>query len=196
MFQLLLAFCLTASDGSADPKQGSLGKPELHCGSYCLFVALRALDIDIPSVESLEEKLGQPGMAGYSMEQLARAAEAFGAHTLGIETSLEHLERRPGRFACIALLEGSSHYVCIYDVHGQGIGIVDPPNSQVVQREAFAPIWSGKALLIARSPIEPLLGATFPFRTLAAVLAAVILAAVAIRFAGPVSRFLTRRTVK
>ena len=96
MLLVLLATCLASSEQSPSRAEALSENVELRCGEYCLFVALRALDIDVPTVESLEQALGQPGTIGYSMEQLALAAEAFGAHTLGVQTSLKHLERRRG----------------------------------------------------------------------------------------------------
>lgn len=87
------------------------------------------------------------------MRQLAEAASSFGAYTAGVVTSLENLERRAGRFACVALLEGEGHYVCIYDLDRSSVFLVDPPRERVVSRGAFSKLWSGRALLLSDRPL-------------------------------------------
>ncbi len=128
---------------------------DLRCGEYCLAVALNALDIASPGVAELEGKLGQPGSLGFSMKQLADVAEQYGAYTLGVDTSLEQLERRRGRFACIALDPERGHFFCIADVTPRSVHIIDPPNQTEATREAFARLWKGRALLISNRPIDP-----------------------------------------
>jgi ABC-type bacteriocin/lantibiotic exporter with double-glycine peptidase domain len=142
-----------------------------------VYVALKALDLPVGEFKDLESKLAQPSQMGFSMQQLAEAASSFGAHTLGVETSLDHLERRPGRFVCVALLEKKGHYVCIYDVDESSVFLVDPPDRRTVSRDAFAKLWSGKALLISDRPLETSLPRLFPAR---AVFAALGVAAVGV----------------
>jgi Protein of unknown function (DUF1573)/Peptidase C39 family len=89
------------------------------------------------------------------MQQLAEAAGAFGAHAVGVKTTLADLERRRQRFACIALLEDTGHFVCIYDLDPTTVYLADPPEQRGVVRDAFDRLWGGKALLISDVPIEP-----------------------------------------
>jgi len=128
---------------------------DLRCGAYCLSAALGGLDIvETTSFEDTEKRLGQPTQLGYSMEQLAAAAKSYGAYTLGVRTTLDELEQRGGRFACIALLEQNGHYVCVYDVTPKDVSIIDPPNRWVVSKDGFTALWGGKALLVSATPIE------------------------------------------
>ncbi len=136
---------------------------DLRCGAYCLYVALGALDLKPSSFADLEQRLGQPSALGYSMQQLDESARSFSAYTLGVETSLDNLERRSGRFACIALLEGRGHYVCILDLDAKNVYLIDPPNQQTVSRDAFAALWNGKAILLSDRPIDPRIPERFPW---------------------------------
>jgi ABC-type bacteriocin/lantibiotic exporter with double-glycine peptidase domain len=117
-----------------------------------LYVSLKALDFPVASYEALEQRLGPPSEAGYSMGQLAEAAQGLGASTLGVATTVENLRRRPGRFACIALLK-DTHFVNIADISDQGVSVVDPPRSSTVPVDTFLTQWDGSALLIAPSPL-------------------------------------------
>ena len=94
--------------------------------------------------EELESKLGQPSPVGYSMEQLATAARSFGAQTLGVETSLDNLVRRPNRFVCIALLK-QGHFVNVYDIAEDRVYFADPPELRQAGLDAFRSIWTGRA---------------------------------------------------
>lgn len=151
-FVLVLAVVTAGRGATVQPKPGV----DLRCGAYCLYVALKALERPVGSFEAFEKELGGPSAMGYSMEQLARAAESHGAYSLGVQTSLAHLESRPGRFACIALLERDGHFVCIYDIDDRSVFVVDPPEYRVVARDAFERLWPGKAVLISNSVISPL----------------------------------------
>lgn len=131
------------------------GQVDMRCGEYCLAAALGALEIATPSNEEIEKRLGQPTQLGYSMEQLSRVAKSYGAHTLGVVTSLDELQRRSERFVCIALIENRSHYVCIFDVDKHNVYIVDPPVHRLAARDAFSKLWGGKALLISAGEINP-----------------------------------------
>ena len=83
----------------AEPKTAPAPPVDLRCGAYCLYVSLKALDLPVEDFAALEAKLGQPSRAGYSMLQLAEAARSYGAYVEGVETNLDALSRRRGRFA-------------------------------------------------------------------------------------------------
>jgi len=134
----------------ADPAPANV--PNLRCGCHCLFVSLRALDVEIASLAELEERLGQPGPGGYSMAQLDDAAHTYGAHTLGVETNAEDLLRRPGRFACIALI-ADNHFVNLANVDDGRAHVVDPPRASWIPLTTLRTQWDGRALLIAREPL-------------------------------------------
>lgn len=125
---------------------------DLRCGSYCLYLGMKSLNVPIENHAMLEKELGQPSPLGYSMEQLAESARNHGLNAEGFVTSVENLARRPGRFACIALLD-RGHFVNIYDIEGGKLFLIDPPSKQVVATDAFKAMWSGKVLLISDQPL-------------------------------------------
>lgn len=137
---------------------------DLRCGAYCLYLSLGALDRKPSSFAELEKRLGQPTSLGYSMGQLGDAARSFGVSVLAVETSIENLEARPGRFACVALVERQGHFVCIYDIDESHVYLMDPPDRSSVSREVFSKIWKGKALLLSDRPITPMVPGRFPMK--------------------------------
>ena len=145
-----VALLAWASVGSADD---NFGKPDLRCGGYCLYMALRTLDFNVANYQAIESRLGQPTSLGYSMDQLANAARSFGAHVAGVETTLEDLPRHVGKFACIALLN-KGHFVNIADVADGRVLVIDPPQSRTVLVGALRPLWGGKVLLVSHQPLE------------------------------------------
>ena len=149
---------------------------KLRCGSYCLYVAMKALGGGPESFAALEKHLGTPGPNGYSIAQLGDAAEAEGFHALAVRTSVEQLARRDQSFVPIALLD-RGHFVIVRDHKDNEIAVVDPPASSVVPKTSFEATWSGQALLISRTPLEPL-KATSSFPWLGGLLAAVGVAAI------------------
>jgi len=154
---LVLAVTLAAFvDGAPAPDAASVraDRPptNLRCGGHCLYVALKSLGFEVRDYAALEAKLGQPGRLGYSMDELAKAAQGYGASVEGVETTVEGLEGRPGRFACIALLD-RGHFVNVYDVEGDEVHLADPPGLRTVSRASFGAIWGGKALLLSDRPI-------------------------------------------
>lgn len=135
--------------------QSDIPAADLRCGSYCLFLGLKSLNLPVGNYEEFEARLGQPTRLGYSMQQLSDGAALFGAHTLAVDTSLSNLQRRRGRFACIALLEQPSHYVCIYDLDDKFVYIANPPKKSRIERDAFTNVWGGRALLLSDRPLAP-----------------------------------------
>jgi hypothetical protein len=133
--------------------QDSSPPPDVLCGSYCLFVALDAIGKAPPKFQDLESALGAPGTAGYSMAQLQKGAEQFGAKTLAVQTTLENLRDRGGKFACLTHAH-DDHFILLYDVTDTRVAIVDPPRDYELTRAAFQPTWGRKALLISAEPLR------------------------------------------
>ena len=79
--------------GQAGQSQG----PSSKCGSYCLYVALRALDLIAEPYSTFEKRLPPAPVDGYSFYDLEEIAHRFGAHTLALEADLETLGRLRGR---------------------------------------------------------------------------------------------------
>ncbi len=146
---ITIVHCLLAVGQPANPPV------DASCGSHCLYVSLKALDFDVPPIDQLEARLGPPTAEGYSLARLGEAAQAFGAHTLGVQTNVENLQRRSGRFACIARFP-NGHFVNLggVDEHGR-MAVIDPPRSFAVPIDVIAAQWDGTALLISISPLLP-----------------------------------------
>lgn len=159
--------CILLAAASVAAAQPAGSKVDLRCGSYCLYVGLKALDLPVGSYEDLEERLGQPSPAGYSLGQLDEAARAYGAKTLGVKTGLENLRRRPGRFVCIAHLD-KNHFVNVAALDESHAFLVDPPGSSTVPAATLRAVWDGTALLISSEPLlaEEDLPWEFPVRTM------------------------------
>ncbi len=80
-------------------------RSESKCGGYCLYVALRALELVDEPYSKLEKGLPAPPPDGYSISDLETFAVGKGAKTLAIDADVETLGRLKGRRVCIALLE-------------------------------------------------------------------------------------------
>ncbi|HUY91070.1 MAG TPA: cysteine peptidase family C39 domain-containing protein [Pirellulales bacterium] len=127
-------------------------EPDEHCGAYCLFVSLAALDTRVGTFNELERQLGAPGRGGYSLGQLADFAESKGLSTLGVVTNVDNLQRREGPFTCIAKVD-DHHFVNIAGVGDGRVQVIDPPREYAIPIPTFAARWDGTALLIARNPL-------------------------------------------
>ena len=133
------------------------GKPkpeDVYCGSYSLFIALRALGIGPETHERLELELGKPAPEGYSMLQLDEMARGFGAKTIAVTTNLDNLAWRPERFACLTVINGH-HYVLLYKVEDGKVFVCDAPRIYDLPRETFESVWSRQALLIGPRDFLP-----------------------------------------
>ena len=127
-------------------------KSDERCGSYCLYVGLKALDVPVGSLSELEDKLGSPVPGGYSLGQLAEAAESYGLQTLGVQTSTENLRLRERPFICIAHVD-DQHFVLLADMDDRHAWVLDPPAQYTLPLDTLRTRWDGNALLIARNPL-------------------------------------------
>jgi hypothetical protein len=135
-------------------KTSSLRAADARCGAYCLYVALRGLDMADMPYQKFESSLPPPAAAGYSMAQLSDFASQHGAHTLGVTTSVENLQLRRERFACVALIK-DGHFVLFTDVADGIMTVVDPPRQNPIPVATVASIWDGTALLISPELLVP-----------------------------------------
>ena len=159
-----------AGAGAADPPRAAR---QPLCGLYCLHVGARSVGLR-PVLSELAAALGPPGADGYSLAQLAAAAEGQGLHALAVGTTADRLARRPGRFACIAHLDGN-HFVLLNGVDGPMVGVVDPPRRYAAPARTLASRWDGRALLISPDPLLPEEALPEPWGWRAACLAAAVL---------------------
>lgn len=147
MMILLASLALLATDVSPPDTN-------VQCGAYCLYCSLKALDFPVKSLADVQSRLGPETPSGYSLGKLDEVARSYGAHTLGVQTTVEHLEARDGRFACIAYVN-DKHFLLIADVANGRASVVDPPREYVLPVQTLAARWDGTALLISPSPLEP-----------------------------------------
>lgn len=136
--------------GPAEPDSAHFNN---RCGSYCLMTALLSLDRAPEAMEQLEAVLGQPSEEGYSLQQLALAAEHFGAKAMAVQTSPDALLQRTGQFACIAHLRGN-HFALLADMNKEEALVVDPPGTYPLPLPSLQSQWDGTALLISKQPLE------------------------------------------
>jgi ABC-type bacteriocin/lantibiotic exporter with double-glycine peptidase domain len=90
---------------------GQSHRADTKCGGYCLYFALRALDLTTEPYSSFEKRLPPLEEGGYSFDDLERIARQYEAHTRALEADMEALSRLDGRRVCIALL--NRHFVII-----------------------------------------------------------------------------------
>ncbi len=123
------------------------------CGSYCIYVALCALDLVSEPYSTFEKSLPAIGPDGYSFNDLEQIAQRFGADTLALEADLETLARLKGRRACIALL--NQHFVVVKDIDRSAgvVSIIDPPAQYDRPFREFRRTYSRRALVVALAPI-------------------------------------------
>ncbi len=148
---LIVMILAGTSAWADDPSIDEIQRSE-HCGAMCLYIALRSLDVEVADVQEVIDRLGSPPPGGYNLLQLKEAAEAYGMHTRGVETSADNLSRRPGRFACIAHYE-DGHFVNLANVEEGQVHLIDAPRSLWVPIETFDSRWSHHALLISHDSI-------------------------------------------
>lgn len=131
-----------------------LPETDVQCGAYCLYCSLKSLDLPVESLAEVQSRLGPPTPEGYALGKLEEVARAYGANTLGVQTTLDHLRARDERYACIAHVDGR-HFVCIADVRDDGVQVVDPPREYVLPPSILAARWDGTALLLSRTDLTP-----------------------------------------
>ena len=147
-FPIIIAFAIVTQAPTADNKP-----PDLNCGAYCLYVSLKALGNENLTFDDVEKALGPATPSGYSIGQLAKAAESSGFHTLGVQTSLGALRLRKPPFACIALIR-DTHFVNFAEIDDRELSVIDPPRAYGIPVSTLPSVWQGHALLIAPKPLE------------------------------------------
>lgn len=137
----------------AADKSGTPAPATARCGSYCVYVALSALDLIHEPYSSFEGRLPPPPANGYSLDDLETFAGRFGAHTLALEADLESLGRLDGRRACIAYLDRHFVVVSLIDEANDRVVIIDPPRLYERTLKEFRKTYSRRALVVATQPI-------------------------------------------
>jgi len=133
----------------------SESREDLRCGLYCLTVALKSLG-GKTTINEVEASLGDAGVNGYSMQQLAETSKLFGFKTTASTTTPDLLLWRKAhlgnRFACITLFN-ENHFVLVTDVTADTVTICDPPGTYVLDKIIFEQKWNKKVLLISNDPL-------------------------------------------
>ncbi len=154
MVQLLTCISYATSSSAAEPVGTNSTGAQPLCGASCLYVALNALDVNVTSFESLLERLPEVAMVGHSLGELEKVAQSYEMNTLAVETTLANLERRKGRFACVAQINGT-HFVLISNIGAGHVTLMDPPYEKTIDRDVFSDSWDGQALLISAGDLAP-----------------------------------------
>ena len=153
-----------AAYASGAAASGDAGADDRLCGLYTLHVAANGLDHPV-TMRQLRGALGEPSESGYSLEQLAFAAEELGLYADPVVTTFRRLRARRAagqQFACIAHVDSmptgttatEGHFVLLGAVEDSGrVWVIDPPNESTVPIDTFAPRWRGQALLISGEPL-------------------------------------------
>ena len=139
--------------GQAQGSGERLFAQDIHCGSYCLFIALDALGKAPSTYLELEKSLGEPGKGGYSMLQLQEEAIRRKAHVLGLSTNLENLQHHKEPIVCITVVD-NNHFVLIYDIDDQAVSLINSEKPITLNRDVFNSMWNGKVLLLSNLPIS------------------------------------------
>lgn len=155
---------------------GTVRGSDPECGVRCLYVALKGFDFPVPDYAAFRKQLGTPPEGGYSLAQLADAAQAAGAQTLGVQTSLEELAKRKRPFTFLAHLK-SDHFLLVTDFENHKVSIIDPPRSSEVPEGTFQVLWDGTGLLISPRPIAMAVDARSGGRTALLILGGLVVAA-------------------
>ncbi len=147
---ILVSLVMAAMTTSASDQPRS----ESKCGGYCLYVALRALDLVEEPYSKFEKGLPAPPADGYSISDLETFAIGKGAKTLAIESDIETLGRLKGRRVCIALM--GTHFVVIenVDVGHDLVSVLDPPYQYDQPLKKFQAKFSNRALVVSLDRIE------------------------------------------
>ncbi|HWE39097.1 MAG TPA: DUF1573 domain-containing protein [Isosphaeraceae bacterium] len=149
----MLSLLFVVAMGQVPAEPGSK-TADLRCGSYSLYIALKAIDRAPPTFEDLEKTLGSPGPGGYSMKQLEDGAKQRGAQTIAVETTLDNLRWRREPFACITLIN-DNHFVVFYNIDDQYVYYINAPHEVKLPIDTFRPVWSRQCLLIGPEPFAP-----------------------------------------
>ena len=127
------------------------------CGSYCIYAALRGLDLISEPYSNFEKGLPPVPSEGYSFSDLEQIAQRFGAAHSRRGRS-RNAWAAEGRRACIALL--NQHFVVVKDIRQSTgvVSIIDPPGNMtdrfgISGRRIPSGRWS---LRRRRSPFRPM----------------------------------------
>ena len=129
------------------------GDSPLRCGLYCLYITLKSFEKGPASLPELEETVGLPPSSGYSLLTLKEAAVAAGLNATCVNTTLELLQKRHERLACIAHVQ-RNHFVLLAGVENDEVIIIDPPTAYRLPVKTFLSRWKGEVLLLSPEPLQ------------------------------------------
>ncbi len=152
-FRILLLCAAVSASSLSGRAADQTGSRRQHCGSYCVYTALKLFGKGPPQFEQFEKALGPPPPDGYSLEQLKTGAESAGLSALAVSTTLDALNARSQPFACIAHLNGR-HFSLIAQADPASVILIDPPYTSIIPHETLLAQWDGTCLLLSDSPLE------------------------------------------
>lgn len=147
---VFMACCMILAQGSKSSNQ-----TDVYCGSRCVFLAIKSLGAYNGTFKEFQTQIGDPGLQGYSLEQLSEIAETFKLKTAIVRTSLANLEARNDSCICITLVR-ENHFALLTDIDSSSrlVSIVDYPKIIKLPIDTFLAQWKPYCLLVSESPLE------------------------------------------
>jgi len=128
-------------------------RSDIYCGSRCLYIGLKALEASPKSYNQLQDRIGDPGLGGYSMLQLERVAQGHGLYARSVHTTLENLVARREGLVCLTL-SPENHYVVLSNIGKETVTLLDPPRVVEVPTDTFVAKWTRNCLLLSHTQLE------------------------------------------
>ena len=130
--------------------------PDLLCGAYSTYVAVRLAGGAQETFDGLLETFGTPGPFGYSMLDMERVGQSRGCRTASLTTDLAGLRRLLDAGAVPVARMHPAHFVVIDAVTDDGVSVIDAPDRLDYSRNLFDGMWSGEVVVFSTQPIPDL----------------------------------------
>jgi hypothetical protein len=155
---LVLVLCPDVLFGAAADENADSGVSGPLCGMYAVYGAARLLG-ERPDFATLMRHEFVPSQEGSSIEDVQAAARAFGLTTrVFVDMGVSDLRDSP--YPIILHVRSDfgneyDHYVLLIRVSGDRALISDSGNAPTwVRLDRLLPLWSGRAIVVGRGPLE------------------------------------------
>ena len=125
------------------------------CGPYCLYTICRMFGMNT-DFETIKRLTGY-ARRGTSLLDISKAATGLKLYTKGFSSAVRDLPRVPVPWIAHIQARGRQHFVVVMCCTEEAITIINPTNSMKpvhhVSVDAFANAWTGKGLIVSKTPI-------------------------------------------